>query len=84
MEIDFEGRAPTDPDCHGISQLLQRVFLRAPVNTMQMADMIIGKCSVNIIFTLLKILLLFKGKIMLAVLFTNVSKMVLRVIWTMI
>uniref|UniRef100_A0A0A1WWY6 Protein BCCIP homolog n=1 Tax=Zeugodacus cucurbitae TaxID=28588 RepID=A0A0A1WWY6_ZEUCU len=43
VEIDFEGRAPTDPDCHGISQLLQRVFLRAPVNTMQMADMIIAQ-----------------------------------------
>lgn len=41
VEIDFEGRAPTDPDSHGISQLLQRVFLRAPINTRQMANMII-------------------------------------------
>ncbi|CAD6992414.1 protein BCCIP homolog [Ceratitis capitata] len=43
VEIDFEGRAPSDPDCHGISQLLQRVFLRAPINTVQMADLIIGQ-----------------------------------------
>ncbi|XP_067632528.1 protein BCCIP homolog [Eurosta solidaginis] len=43
VEIDFEGRAPSDPDCHGISQLLQRVFLRAPINTMQMAEIIISQ-----------------------------------------
>ncbi|XP_053947259.1 protein BCCIP homolog [Anastrepha ludens] len=43
VEVDFEGRAPTDPDCHGISQLLQRIFLQAPINTMQMAQMIIGQ-----------------------------------------
>ncbi|XP_073817251.1 protein BCCIP homolog [Musca autumnalis] len=43
VQIDFEGRAPIDPDCHGISQLLQRVFLKAHVNTMQMADMIIAQ-----------------------------------------
>lgn len=42
VQIDFEGRAPVDPDCHGISQLLQRVFLKGHVNSMQMADMIIG------------------------------------------
>ncbi|XP_061390541.1 protein BCCIP homolog [Musca vetustissima] len=43
VQIDFEGRAPVDPDCHGISQLLQRVFLKAHINTMQMADMIIAQ-----------------------------------------
>uniref|UniRef100_A0A1I8QD30 Protein BCCIP homolog n=1 Tax=Stomoxys calcitrans TaxID=35570 RepID=A0A1I8QD30_STOCA len=43
VQIDFEGRSPTDPDCHGISQLLQRVFLKAHINTMQMADMIIAQ-----------------------------------------
>lgn len=43
VEIDFEGRAPIDPDCHGISQLLQRVFLKAHINSMQMADMIIAQ-----------------------------------------
>ncbi|KAI8130952.1 BCCIP-like protein [Lucilia cuprina] len=41
--IDFEGRAPIDPDCHGISQLLQRVFLKAHINCMQMADLIIAQ-----------------------------------------
>ncbi|XP_036322917.1 protein BCCIP homolog [Rhagoletis pomonella] len=43
VEVDFEGRAPTDPDRHGISQLLQRIFLKAPIDTMQMAEMIIGQ-----------------------------------------
>ncbi|KAM7364407.1 protein BCCIP homolog [Cochliomyia hominivorax] len=41
--VDFEGRAPIDPDCHGISQLLQRVFLKAHINCMQMADLIIAQ-----------------------------------------
>ncbi|XP_039491203.1 protein BCCIP homolog isoform X2 [Drosophila santomea] len=42
VEIDFEGRAPVDPDAQGISQLLQRLFLRAHINCNQMADLIIG------------------------------------------
>ncbi|KAH8295284.1 hypothetical protein KR018_009586 [Drosophila ironensis] len=43
VQIDFEGRAPVDPDAQGISQLLQRLFLRAHVNTNQMADLIIAQ-----------------------------------------
>lgn len=45
MQIDFEGRAPVDPDAQGISQLLQRLFLRAHINCNQMADLIIGEHS---------------------------------------
>ncbi|KAH8383832.1 hypothetical protein KR009_010725 [Drosophila setifemur] len=43
VEIDFEGRAPIDPDTQGISQLLQRLFLRAHINCNQMADLIIAQ-----------------------------------------
>ncbi|XP_043653912.1 protein BCCIP homolog [Drosophila teissieri] len=43
VEIDFEGRAPVDPDAQGISQLLQRLFLRAHINCNQMADLIIAQ-----------------------------------------
>uniref|UniRef100_A0A1A9UNX3 Protein BCCIP homolog n=1 Tax=Glossina austeni TaxID=7395 RepID=A0A1A9UNX3_GLOAU len=43
VQIDFEGRVPTDPDSHGICQLLQRVFLKAHINCMLMAELIIGK-----------------------------------------
>ncbi|KAL9893534.1 protein BCCIP homolog [Glossina fuscipes] len=43
VQIDFEGRAPTDPDSHGICQLLQRVFLKAHVNCMLLAELIIAQ-----------------------------------------
>ncbi|XP_052853107.1 protein BCCIP homolog [Drosophila gunungcola] len=43
VQIDFEGRAPVDPDAQGISQLLQRLFLRAHINCNQMADLIIAQ-----------------------------------------
>ncbi|KAH8240288.1 hypothetical protein KR026_010498 [Drosophila bipectinata] len=42
LDVDFEGRAPVDPDAQGISQLLQRLFLRAHINCNQMADLIVG------------------------------------------
>lgn len=44
VQIEFEGRAPVDPDAQGISQLLQRLFLRAHINCNQMADLLIGNC----------------------------------------
>uniref|UniRef100_A0A1A9WML6 Protein BCCIP homolog n=1 Tax=Glossina brevipalpis TaxID=37001 RepID=A0A1A9WML6_9MUSC len=43
IQIEFEGRTPTDPDCHGICQLLRRVFLKAHLNCMQMAELIIAQ-----------------------------------------
>ncbi|XP_034114560.2 protein BCCIP homolog [Drosophila albomicans] len=43
VQIDFEGRAPVDPDSQGISQLLQRLFLRAHINCNQMADLLIAQ-----------------------------------------
>ncbi|XP_033164432.1 protein BCCIP homolog [Drosophila mauritiana] len=43
VQIEFEGRAPVDPDAQGISQLLQRLFLRAHINLNQMADLIIAQ-----------------------------------------
>ncbi|KAH8360117.1 hypothetical protein KR093_010863 [Drosophila rubida] len=43
VQIDFEGRAPIDPDAQGISQLLQRLFLRAHINCNQMADLLIAQ-----------------------------------------
>ncbi|XP_017084494.1 protein BCCIP homolog [Drosophila eugracilis] len=43
VQIDFEGRSPVDPDAQGISQLLQRLFLRAHINCNQMADLIIAQ-----------------------------------------
>ncbi|KAH8311546.1 hypothetical protein KR044_006828 [Drosophila immigrans] len=43
VQIEFEGRAPVDPDSQGISQLLQRLFLRAHINCNQMADLLISQ-----------------------------------------
>ncbi|KAH8327080.1 hypothetical protein KR074_002594 [Drosophila pseudoananassae] len=43
LDVDFEGRAPVDPDAQGISQLLQRLFLRAHINCNQMADLIVAQ-----------------------------------------
>ncbi|ALC46806.1 CG9286 [Drosophila busckii] len=43
VQVDFEGRAPVDPDAQGISQLLQRLFLRAHINCNQMADLLIAQ-----------------------------------------
>ncbi|EDV90693.1 protein BCCIP homolog [Drosophila grimshawi] len=43
VQIDFEGRAPVDPDAQGISQLLQRLFLRAHINCNQMAELLIAQ-----------------------------------------
>ncbi|BFF92999.1 protein BCCIP homolog [Drosophila madeirensis] len=47
VQIDFEGRTPVDPDTEGISQLLQRLFLRAQINCNQMADLIIAQNNVG-------------------------------------
>ncbi|XP_033246124.1 protein BCCIP homolog [Drosophila miranda] len=47
VQIDFEGRTPVDPDTQGISQLLQRLFLRAHINCNQMADLIIAQNHVG-------------------------------------
>lgn len=43
--MEFEGRAPIDPDAEGISQLLQRLFPRAQINCNQLAQLLIGNNS---------------------------------------
>jgi hypothetical protein len=43
IQVDFEGRNPTDADFHGIKQLLQQLFLKAHVNLSELADVIIGQ-----------------------------------------
>lgn len=44
IQVDFEGRNPTDGDFHGIRQLLQQLFLKAHINLSELADIIIGRC----------------------------------------
>jgi protein BCP1 len=43
VQVDFEGRNPTDADFHGIKQLLQQLFLKAHVNLSELANLIIGQ-----------------------------------------
>ncbi|PSN29979.1 hypothetical protein C0J52_25384 [Blattella germanica] len=43
IQVEFEGRSPTDGDFHGIKQLLQQLFLKAHVNLSELADLIIGQ-----------------------------------------
>ncbi|EDW58499.2 protein BCCIP homolog [Drosophila virilis] len=43
LQVEFEGRAPIDPDAEGISQLLQRLFPRAEINCNQLAQLLIAQ-----------------------------------------
>ncbi|XP_017873329.1 PREDICTED: protein BCCIP homolog [Drosophila arizonae] len=43
LQIEFEGRAPVDPDAEGISQLLQRLVPRAQINCNQLAELLIAQ-----------------------------------------
>ncbi|KAJ9588684.1 hypothetical protein L9F63_018016, partial [Diploptera punctata] len=43
IQVEFEGRNPTDEDFHGIKQLLQQLFLKAHINLSELADIIIGQ-----------------------------------------
>ncbi|XP_046993401.1 protein BCCIP homolog [Schistocerca americana] len=43
IQVDFEGRNPTDSDFHGIKQLLQQLFLKAHVNLSELTDLIVSQ-----------------------------------------
>ncbi|XP_067007101.1 protein BCCIP homolog [Anabrus simplex] len=43
IQVDFEGRNPTDIDFHGIKQLLQQLFLKAHVNLSELTNLIISQ-----------------------------------------
>ncbi|XP_014466853.2 BRCA2 and CDKN1A-interacting protein [Alligator mississippiensis] len=41
VNIEFEAHSISDNDCNGIKKLLQQLFLKAPVNTSELADILI-------------------------------------------
>ncbi|XP_026462243.1 protein BCCIP homolog [Ctenocephalides felis] len=43
IQVDFEGRNPTDSDFHGIKQLLNQLFLKAHINLSELSDLLIGQ-----------------------------------------
>lgn len=43
IQVDFEGRNPTDSDFHGIKQLLQQLFLKAHINLTELTELIISQ-----------------------------------------
>ncbi|XP_055905869.1 protein BCCIP homolog [Eupeodes corollae] len=43
IQVDFEGRSPTDTDFHGISQLFHQLFLKAHINVNEMAEIVIAQ-----------------------------------------
>ena len=47
IQVEFEGRNPTDEDFHGIKQLLQQLFLKAHINLSELAELIIGQSYVG-------------------------------------
>lgn len=47
IQVEFEGRNPTDSDFHGIKQLLQQLFLKAHINLSELTDLIIGQSFVG-------------------------------------
>ncbi|CAA9994708.1 unnamed protein product [Nesidiocoris tenuis] len=47
VNIDFEGRTPSDADFFGIKQLLQQLFLKAHLNLSELAELIIGQQNIG-------------------------------------
>ncbi|BES96658.1 protein BCCIP homolog [Nesidiocoris tenuis] len=47
VNIDFEGRSPSDADFFGIKQLLQQLFLKAHLNLSELAELIIGQQNIG-------------------------------------
>ncbi|XP_014241577.1 protein BCCIP homolog [Cimex lectularius] len=47
IQVDFEGRSPTDSDYHGIKQLLAQLFLKAHLNLSELTDIIIGQSNIG-------------------------------------
>lgn len=43
IQVDFEGRSPTDSDFHGLKQLLHQLFLKAHINVNEMAEIVIAQ-----------------------------------------
>lgn len=42
MEVEFEGKIAEEFDFDGIKQLLQQLLCRAPINTADLSNLIIG------------------------------------------
>jgi hypothetical protein len=48
IQVELEARSPEEDDYHGISRLLQQLFLRNQVvNVCKMAETILGRCDVQ-------------------------------------
>lgn len=43
IEVDFEGRSPTDSDYHGLTQLFHQLFLKAHINVNELAETVIAQ-----------------------------------------
>lgn len=51
IQVEFEGRNPTEADLPGISQLLKQKFLKAHMNLNELADIIIGQGYIGSVIT---------------------------------
>lgn len=43
IQVDFEGRNPTDSDYHGLTQLFHQLFLKAHINVNELAEIVIAQ-----------------------------------------
>jgi len=47
IDVEFEGRSPQITDFHCIKQLLQQLFLKAPVNLSDMTSVLIHQSKIG-------------------------------------
>lgn len=47
IDVEFEGRSPEITDFHCIKQLLQQLFLKAPVNLSDMTSVLIHQSKIG-------------------------------------
>ncbi|KAL1449431.1 hypothetical protein WDU94_001937 [Cyamophila willieti] len=47
IQVTFEGRIPSDPDFHGIKQLLKQLFLKAHINLSELTEILIGQSNIG-------------------------------------
>uniref|UniRef100_A0A8D8W6E0 Protein BCCIP homolog n=1 Tax=Cacopsylla melanoneura TaxID=428564 RepID=A0A8D8W6E0_9HEMI len=47
IQVTFEGRVPSDPDFHGIKQLLKQLFLKAHINLSELTEILIGQSNIG-------------------------------------
>jgi len=47
IDVEFEGRSPEVTDFHCIKQLLQQLFLKAPVNLSDMTSVLIHQTNIG-------------------------------------